>query len=220
MEAPQQLTSFRNSLKKASSKEELAAATRGLLKAFPNRYKPLREHLESGNKDISERLRFLRATVEGDFLDIGSYDGFFVLELEKEAHKAAGVDMMDEAINFSLLEQKKYPNSHASFYKAYAEDIPLEDNSFDTTIQSHTLEYVFDPAVAISEAARITRTGGKLIVIVPVSLGNDPTHIRVVEPAWLEDELRKYGNLNQQQTVGDGVAYICRIDKSKEIFRS
>lgn len=209
MEKINPLQQWRTRLTSATTKEELAQRTAELVAEFPNRYKPLREYLDNPNQDIETRLKFLKNEVQGDFLDIGSYDGFFVFELEEDGYQAVGIDMMEEALTASREEQRlHHPNSHARFEIGYAEDIPFESETFDTTIASHTLEHVFDPATAISEAMRVTKNGGKLIVIVPHDLDNDPTHLRVVDPVWLEDELSKYGLKIKQEIVGEGVAFV------------
>jgi len=212
MEQIHALRVFRERLQRARSKEELAQFTGGLLKAFPDRYKPLRQYAEEGNEDIKKRLAFLKSEVKGNFLDVGSYDGFFVFELAKPGRLAVGVDMMPEAVAYGR-EQKarRFSKSTAEFYQAFAEELPFSNETFDTTIVSHTLEHVFDPTQSLSEAARVTKRGGKLIVIVPPDLGNDPTHVRVVEARWLEDKLTQYGKVSPQKTVGDGLAYSCLI---------
>ncbi len=201
---------FRERLQKATSKEELEAQINKLLKTFPNRYKPLQEYLNEGNQDIKERLEYLTSEVEGDFLDVGSYDGFFVFELERSGKRAVGTDMIDMAIDYSMGQLKIRPDSHAEFYKAYAEALPFEDGVFQTVILSHTLEHVFDPAKTISEAARVAKERGKIIAIVPPELGNEPTHLRVVTPEWLVAELDKYGKVSSPRKVGDGIAIVCQ----------
>ncbi|MEK7107365.1 MAG: class I SAM-dependent methyltransferase [Patescibacteria group bacterium] len=201
---------FRKRLQGATSKEELELQINKLLKTFPNRYKPLQEYLNEGNEDIKERLEYLTSEVEGDFLDVGSYDGFFVFELERKGKRAVGTDMMDMAIDYSVGQLKLHPDSHAEFHKAYAEALPFENAIFQTVILSHTLEHVFDPAKAISEAARVAKDNGKIIAIVPPELGNEPTHLRVVAPEWLANELGKYGQVSTPRTVGDGIAIVCK----------
>lgn len=203
------LANFRRRLEDATSKEELKQRTDEILRALPDRYKPLREYLIEGNKDISERLKYLAREVEGDFLDVGSYDGFFVFELEKGGNRAVGTDMMDAAIDYSLEQLKLRPNSHAEFRKAFAEALPFEDGGFQTVILSHTLEHVFDPAKAIAEACRVATKNGKIIAIVPTELGNEPTHLRVVTPEWLATELGKYGRVSSPRKVGEGIAVVC-----------
>ncbi len=213
MEKLDPLLTFRKKLQSAESEAEQARITRELITKYPDRYKTLHEYVEKGNLDIQERLAFLKNEVSGDFIDIGSYDGFFVLELEKEGSRAVGVDMMSEAINLSETERQRYPKSKAEFVEAFSDNLPFTGNEFDTVLLSHTLEHVLDPAKTIAEAVRIAKPGGRLIAIVPLEMGNEPTHLRIVDPEWLENELKKYGEINFRGTVGDGIAFISTILK-------
>lgn len=45
--------------------------------------------------------------------------------------------------------------------------LPFEDCSFDTALLTDVLEHLANPGVAMAEAARILRPGGKLIISVP-----------------------------------------------------
>lgn len=143
-------------------------------------------------------------------LDVGSYDGYFVLELEKAGFEIDGTDMTEEAI--SLFEDTKrfYPKSQTKVVSAFSENLPFLSNSYDTVIISHTLEHVFDPLLSLNESLRVTNN--RLIIIVPKSLGNDPTHVRVVTEEWLLKALA--GNtIVHQQDVGNGFAIV--IEKAK-----
>ncbi len=48
---------------------------------------------------------------------------------------------------------------------ADAVDLPLPDNSVDTTIAVHMLYHLTDPTAGLREMARITRTGGAIAVV-------------------------------------------------------
>jgi SAM-dependent methyltransferase len=60
---------------------------------------------------------------------------------------------------------------HPSIYLDFAVDLggklPFEDDTFDTILLTDVLEHLPEPTVAIYEAARILRLGGKLIIGVP-----------------------------------------------------
>lgn len=58
--------------------------------------------------------------------------------------------------------RKQYP--HLNFVQGDAMNLPFADNSFDATTISFGLRNVQDPAKALSEMARVTRPGGRLVV--------------------------------------------------------
>jgi ArsR family transcriptional regulator len=45
------------------------------------------------------------------------------------------------------------------------EDLPMEDASLDAAILSLVLHFVVDPAVVLTEAARVLRPGGRLLIV-------------------------------------------------------
>jgi SAM-dependent methyltransferase len=60
-----------------------------------------------------------------------------------------------------------HPNIHLDFEVDLNAELPFEDGSFDTILLTDVLEHLPEPVGAISEAARILRSGGKLIIGVP-----------------------------------------------------
>lgn len=205
------LLGFREKLSNATSKEEFKRITRELLRASGNRYSGLREYVEEGNTDIKERLAFLARHAHGRVLDIGVYDGYFVHELEKTGFEVDGVDMMEEALPLFEKESKAfYPDSKARLFISFAEELPFQNDCYDTVIISHVLEHVFDPYKALQEGIRVCGNGGKIIVIVPPDIGNDPTHIRIVEEDWIIENSKSSCTIESSSIVGNGKAYILR----------
>jgi SAM-dependent methyltransferase len=57
--------------------------------------------------------------------------------------------------------------AHSSIDRIDIEAIPFPDATFDVVICNHVLEHVDRPAVALSEARRVLRGGGRLICQTP-----------------------------------------------------
>lgn len=186
--------------------------TRELLRASGDRYSGLRKYVGEGNEDIRDRLEFLIKNARGSILDVGVYDGYFVHELATCGFEVTATDMMEEAILlFEKEREQYYPNSKAKLHIAYAENLPFEDSAFDTVIISHTLEHVFDPVLSLRECVRVCKNLGRIIIIVPPDIGNDPTHVRVVKESWVRHELsHNKCHLQETSIVGNGVAYIAQ----------
>tara|TARA_Y100000310_G_scaffold116790_1_gene115482 strand:- start:7986 stop:8621 length:636 start_codon:yes stop_codon:yes gene_type:complete len=201
---------FRNKLKSARSKEELERLTLEFVEIIGNRYKPLHILAEEGNEDVLQRLNFLLRVVEGSALDIGCFDGFYVTKLAEKGHNVIGLDMLHLCVDYATERVNGKP-FNIKFVKGFAEDLPFDNNYFDTTILSHTLEHVFDDRLALREAVRVTKPQGKLIAIVPKSLGNDPTHLRHISSLTLQARLREYSTVSDELEIGNGIGYVGTI---------
>ena len=77
------------------------------------------------------------------------------------------------------------------------QNIPLEDNSFDTILCNHVLEHVDDDLKAMSEMCRILKPGGLAIMQVPL----DPDYaltdedITITDPVEREKRFRQYDHV-------------------------
>ena len=118
-------------------------------------------HLQRDTDLNAKCINFILNNIEGDkVLDIACGKGFLSKEIAKKnnALKVYGVDIMPP---------KGIPNlpENLTFIKGFVENIPFDDNFFDTTICAHTLEHTPNIDKAVSELRRVTRK--KLIIVVP-----------------------------------------------------
>lgn len=194
-------------LQSAPTKESLRWRMELLAPLYKKKYTPLAEMAATGVKDVIDRHSFLKVEAQGDILDVGCYDGFFVNALSHPLKLAVGVDILGLCCEYA----KKHSNSNgsrSSFVCAYSEELPFASRSFDTTIVSHTLEHVFDVGQTLSEASRVTRVGGKLIAIVPPDLGRSPAHLRVVTLPSLYAIMVEYCVIEREIHIGKGSGYM------------
>lgn len=82
------------------------------------------------------------------------------------------------------LREKVTEGEGVRIVQASAQDLPFEDDSFDTAVFTLVLCTVPDPGAALSEAARVLRPGGKLLFV---------EHVRAEDPglARWQDRLEK-----------------------------
>jgi len=96
-------------------------------------------------------------------LDLGCGAGRFVTALREAGADPVGVELSDGAL------RRARRNAPGADLRAVGEDgvLPLEDASVDLVWCSEVLEHVPDTAGLLSEARRVLRTGGRLLVTTP-----------------------------------------------------
>ena len=96
-------------------------------------------------------------------LDLGCGAGRFVAALRDAGADPVGVELAEGAL------ERARRNAPGADLRALGEEgaIPLEDASVDLVWCSEVLEHVPDTAGVLSEARRVLRTGGRLLVTTP-----------------------------------------------------
>ncbi len=99
-------------------------------------------------------------------LDVGCGEGNHLLFLQRLGLDACGVD----ASSYMIRRARKRLGNRASLRVGSADDLPFEDNEFDVTVLINTLEFLDDPARALTEVGRVTRRRVFLAVMNRLSL--------------------------------------------------
>ena len=82
---------------------------------------------------------------------------------------------------------------------ADAAALPLRDGVADVTLASHMLYHVPEPAVALSELRRVTRPGGRVIIVL-----NGAAHLRQLRAALADARGQDPATLAERFTLDDG----------------
>jgi ArsR family transcriptional regulator len=103
----------------------------------------------------------------GRLLDIGTGTGRMIELLGPEAEKATGIDRSPEMLRMARakiegLQSKGLP---AELRQGDMYALPLPDEAADTVIIHQVLHYAQQPPAAIAEAARVLKTGGRLLIV-------------------------------------------------------
>ena len=94
-------------------------------------------------------------------LDLGCGAGRFVRALAEAGADPVGVELAEGALERARL------NAPGADFRRMDGEIPLEDSSVDLVWCSEVLEHVPDTAALLSEARRVLRTGGRLLLTTP-----------------------------------------------------
>ncbi|HLH73280.1 MAG TPA: class I SAM-dependent methyltransferase, partial [Chloroflexota bacterium] len=118
------------------------------------------------------RLSLIRAyaTLEGRWiLDIGCGIGTYVRKFRQFSDHVMGVDIDEERV-------AEGAQTLPGLAVAAAEDLPFPDSSFDVVVLNEVIEHVRDDAQTITDAVRVLRPGGRLIMYAPNRLYFFETH--------------------------------------------
>lgn len=125
-------------------------------------------------------------------LDIGAGPGlltFDMAQLVGQDGRAVGMDVSAPMNQLARERCKDLPQ--ASFQEADATDLPFADHSFDAVVSTQVYEYVTDITKALSEAYRIVKPGGRILILdtnwdsLVINVRNRGRHQKVLA-AWEE----------------------------------
>jgi SAM-dependent methyltransferase len=115
--------------------------------------------------DLERRRAFLLANVEAGqrVLDLGCGAGAFTAALAEAGTQAVGVEVAARAVERARAAHPGLDFRHVPIDAP----LPFEDASFDAVWVSEVLEHVADTARFLSEARRVLKPGGLLLVTTP-----------------------------------------------------
>jgi ubiquinone/menaquinone biosynthesis C-methylase UbiE len=112
--------------------------------------------------DFSRQVReFVRPSATERALDVGTGAGALALALTPFVAEVIGVDVEPEL----LARARDRAPANATFDEADATALPFPDASFDLAGTARTLHHVRRPELALAELARVTRPGGRVLVV-------------------------------------------------------
>lgn len=98
----------------------------------------------------------------GDVLDVASGDGVLAELLAPHSHRYVCLDSSTKVVLAASERLRRLENVEVREGDMHA--LPFEDASFDLAVLMHALTYADQPAKAVTEAARVLRPGGRLLL--------------------------------------------------------
>jgi ubiquinone/menaquinone biosynthesis C-methylase UbiE len=114
--------------------------------------------------ELADRVkRFVLPHGDERALDVGTGAGALALALAPLVREVVGIDRVPELL--ALARERAADLPSVSFVEGDATALPFEDFSFDLTGTVRTLHHVPHPEIVIAEMVRVTRLGGRLLVV-------------------------------------------------------
>jgi ubiquinone/menaquinone biosynthesis C-methylase UbiE len=148
--------------------------------------------------ETEERLaRLLPLSGDERALDVGTGAGAFALALAPLVREVVGVDPVPELLAHA--RERAAGLENVSFVEADGTKLPFEKGSFDLAGTLRTLHHVRRPELVVAELTRVTRPGGRVLVVDQVApvdpldalavdafeRARDPSHTRLLPEADL-----------------------------------
>jgi ubiquinone/menaquinone biosynthesis C-methylase UbiE len=140
---------------------------------------------------------------DSDVLELGAGSGEFTkMALLKGVFRSyLALDLRLGAANTKLVNELEEENwkdrgtSQFAFVEGDAQKLVFPDEKFELVFSTCLLAHVDDPEAVISEAIRVTKTGGTVLFLAPT----DPGLVnQTIKRLWTYPMLRKRGDLNPE----------------------
>lgn len=120
-------------------------------------------------RPIIERMLQVAGLQPGErVLDVGCGTGFTTNRAARrlgESGKAVGLDLSEEMLVFARADAaRKGLDGCVEYTTGDAQDLPFESEDFDCCLSLYTFMHLPDPVLGASEAFRILRSGGRVVI--------------------------------------------------------
>ena len=134
------------------------------------------------NSAINRTMRVLNALPPGRILEIGVGTGLALPRYKRE-HRITGIDLSPDMLARARarVERDKLANVEA-LDEADATRLAFADQSFDAAVAMFLITVVPDPIAVLSEAVRVVRPGGRIVLANHFSAESGP---RAAFETWL-----------------------------------
>jgi SAM-dependent methyltransferase len=97
--------------------------------------------------------------------DLGCGEGYLTIEASRWAASVIAIDRSSEVLARARALARRRRVSNIVWKRGELDALPLDDGSVDVALLSQALHHAAEPAAALAEAARITKPGGRVLVL-------------------------------------------------------
>src|SRR5215813_6996054 len=135
-----------------------------LVREFVRRLDPKHPRI-AADREIERALAHHLPLSARRLLDIGTGTGRLLEVLAPKVERAVGIDQSREMLALARANLARAGIDNAEIRQGDMYALPFEADSFDVVTIHHVLHYADDPAAALTEAARVVRPGGVVLVV-------------------------------------------------------
>jgi ArsR family transcriptional regulator len=114
-----------------------------------------------------------------DVADIACGEGYLSVESAQWARRVIGIDRSADVLKRARALAVRRGIRNITWKRGDMERLPLDTGSVDVALLSQALHHAADPAAAVVEAARVVRTGGRVLVL----------DLRTHDQEWVRDRV-------------------------------
>jgi ArsR family transcriptional regulator len=114
-----------------------------------------------------------------DVADLGCGEGYLTVETARWARHVTAVDRSPGVLTRAKALAARKKCSNITWKKGELEKLPIDNHMMDVALLSQALHHAAEPAHALSEAARILKPGGRLLIL----------DLRPHGETWVRDKL-------------------------------
>jgi SAM-dependent methyltransferase len=100
-----------------------------------------------------------------DVADLGCGEGYLTVEAARWARQVTAVDRSPDVLERAKALARRRRVANVEWKCGELEAVPLDDAAVDLTLLSQALHHAAEPAKALAEATRVTRPGGRVLVL-------------------------------------------------------
>ena len=114
-----------------------------------------------------------------DVADLGCGEGYLTVEAARWARRVVAVDRSADVLGRARALARRRRVGNIVWKRGELESLPLADDSVDVALLSQALHHASDPVRALAEAVRVTRPGGRVLVL----------DLRTHDESWVQERL-------------------------------
>jgi SAM-dependent methyltransferase len=97
--------------------------------------------------------------------DLGCGEGYLTIEAARWASRVVAVDRSEAVLERAKGLARRRRVANVVWKRGELESLPIKDETVDVALLSQALHHAHDPAGAVAEAARVTVSGGRVLVL-------------------------------------------------------